>query len=118
MGTAQGVQGLKEDLPDKTVKLNVEYKTGGDSFVTAHIGDEDIGKGLVEDGLFMVDKKGGRKLAKLVKEYEDAMGRAKKNHLNIWQYGDITQDDAREFGAAVKPVRWETENFCSPENGD
>ncbi len=51
--TAQGVQGLKEDLLDKTVKLNVEYK------------------------------KGGRKLAKLVKEYEDAMARAKKNHLNI-----------------------------------
>merc|ERR1711892_621556 len=37
--TAQGVQGLKEDLLDKTVKLNVEYKTGGESFVTAHIGD-------------------------------------------------------------------------------
>ncbi len=58
-------------------------RTGGESFVTAHIGDEDIGKGLVDDGLLMVDKKGGRKLAKLVKEYEDAMARAKKNHLNI-----------------------------------
>jgi len=103
--TAQGVQGLREDLLDKTVKLNVEYKTGGESFVTAFIGDEDIGKGLIEDGLLMVDKKGGRKLAKLVKEYEEAMGKAKKNHLNIWQYGDITQDDAREFGAQVKPAR-------------
>jgi len=102
---AQGVQGLKEDLLDKTVKLNVEYKTGGEAFVTVHIGDEDIGKGLVEDGLLMVDKKGGRKMAKLVKDYEDAMARAKKNHLNIWQYGDITQDDAREFGAQVKPAR-------------
>ena len=30
---------------------------------------------------------------------------AKKNHLNICQYGDITQDDAREFGAQVKPAR-------------
>merc|ERR1712042_285364 len=46
--TAQAVQGIKEDLLDKTVK-----------------------------------------------DYEDAMARAKKNHLNIWQYGDITQDDAR-----------------------
>merc|ERR1711881_588333 len=77
--TAQAVQGIKEDLLDKTVKLNVEYKTGGETFVTAHLGDEDIGMGL----------------------YEDAMGRAKKNHLNIWQYGDITQDDAREFGVGV-----------------
>ena len=32
------------------------------------------------------------------REYEDAMGRAKKRHLNIWQYGDITADDAKEFG--------------------
>merc|ERR1719219_3178343 len=68
----QGIQGLKEDLLDKTVKLNIEYKVGADSFVTAHIGEE-------------------------------AMAKAKKDHLNIWQYGDITQDDAKEFGAAVKP---------------
>ena len=33
-----------------------------------------------------------------VRDYEDAMGRAKTNHLNIWQYGDITADDAKEFG--------------------
>jgi len=76
-------------LLDKTVKLNVEYKNGAESFVTALIGDEDIGAGLIEDGLLMMDRKGGRKLAKLFKDYEDAMVRAKKNHLNIWQYGDI-----------------------------
>jgi len=103
--SAQGIQGLKEDLLDRTVKLNVEYKTGSDIYVSAHIGDEDIGKGLVGDGLLMVDKKGGRKLAKLVKEYDEAMAKAKKDHLNIWQYGDITQDDAKEFGAQVKPAR-------------
>ena len=39
-------------------------------FVTALIGNEDIGAGLIEDGLLMVDRKGGRKLAKLVKDYE------------------------------------------------
>ena len=42
--TAQAVQGIKEDLLDKTVKLNVEYKTSGKSCVSAHIGDEDIEK--------------------------------------------------------------------------
>ena len=42
--TAQAVQGIKEDLLDKTVKLNMEYKTSGKSFVPAHVGDEDIGK--------------------------------------------------------------------------
>ena len=42
--TAPAVQGVKEDLLDKTVKLDVEDKTGGKSFVSAHIGDEDIDK--------------------------------------------------------------------------
>ena len=52
----------------------------------AHKGDEDIGAELVEDGLLMVDRKVGRKLAIMVqnKNYEDAMARAKKNCLNIW----------------------------------
>ena len=55
-------------------------------FVTALIGNEDIGAGLIEDGLLMVDRKVGRKLAIMVqnKNYEDAMARAKKTCLNIW----------------------------------
>ena len=64
-------------------------------FVTVQCGDEDVGKGLVEDGLLLVDKKGGRKFAKMLKDYEDAMQKAKKHHLNIWRYGDITEDDAK-----------------------
>merc|ERR1711952_187347 len=81
------------------------FRTGSDVFVTVHSGDEDIGKGLVEDGLFLVDKKGGRKFAKMMKDYDDAMQKAKKHHLNIWRYGDITDDDAKEFGVGVKPAR-------------
>jgi len=101
---AQSVQVLKEDILDKTVKLNVEYKVGGDTFVSVHIGEEDVGKNLLEDGLLMVERQRGRKLEKVVKAYEDAMNRAKKNHLNIWRYGDITQDDSREFGAPAPRV--------------
>ena len=70
-------------------------RTGSDVFVTVQCGDEDVGKGLVEDGLLLVDKKGGRKFAKMLKDYEDAMQKAKKHHLNIWRYGDITEDDAK-----------------------
>jgi len=100
---AMGISGLKEDLLDKTVKLNVEYRSGGETFVTMVTTDtkDDIGMGLVQDGLLMVDRKGGRKLAKLQKQYEDAMDFAKKQHLNIWRYGDITEDDAREFGVGA-----------------
>jgi len=97
-----GVAGLKEDLLDKTVKLNTEYRSGGDAHVTIvdSVTKDDIVQGLIQDGLLMVEKKGGRKLAKLQKQYEDAMESAKKQHLNIWRYGDITADDAREFGVA------------------
>jgi len=96
---ALGIRGLKEDLLDQEVKLNVEYKIGTEVFVTlSSDAGEDIGKGLVEDGLLLVDRKGGRKFAKLLSDYEDSMQKAKKEHLNIWRYGDITADDAREFG--------------------
>jgi len=95
---ALSIQGLKEDLLDRAVNMNLEYRVGTESFVTFSAEGEDIAKGLVSDGLLLVDKKGGRKLATLQKEYEDAMSVAKKAHLNIWQYGDITADDAKEFG--------------------
>ena len=97
-----------------TVLTFSRARTGTDVFVTVHSGDEDIGKGLVEDGLLLVDKKGGRKFAKMMKEYDDAMQKAKKHHLNIWRYGDITEDDAKEFGVGVKPARWRA--FLKPTN--
>lgn len=33
-----------------------------------------------------------------VEEYKEAEALAKKNHLGVWEYGDITEDDAKEFG--------------------
>jgi staphylococcal nuclease domain-containing protein 1 len=89
-----------------SLSLTVLSRVGGENFVSIHIGDEDVGKNLLEDGLLMVERQRGRKLEKLMKEYDEAMSKAKKNHLNIWRYGDITQDDSREFGApAPKPQR-------------
>ena len=91
---------MREDLLDKELKLNVEYKVGGQAYVSfSDSNGEDIGKNLILDGLMLAEKKGGRRLAKLVDSYRDAMESAKRNHLNIWEYGDITADDAREFGA-------------------
>merc|ERR1711981_511148 len=95
----QGLKAMREDLLDKEMKLNVEYKVTGQEYVSlVDSNGEDIGKNLVLDGLMLAEKKGGRRLAKLVDSYRDAMDSAKKNHLNIWEYGDITADDAKEFG--------------------
>lgn len=99
----QGVKALKEDLLNKKLRLNVEYNAGGAAFVSmTDQEDQDIGKNLILDGLMMAERKGGKRLQKLVSSYQEAMEKAKKNHLNIWQYGDITADDAKEFGLGLK----------------
>merc|ERR1719242_495325 len=99
----QGLKAMRKDLLDKELKLNVEYRVTGQEFASiVDSNGEDIGKNLILDGLMLAEKKGGRKLMKLVDSYRDAMESAKKNHLNIWEYGDITADDTREFGAPVK----------------
>lgn len=33
-----------------------------------------------------------------LESYKEAQDFAKKAHSNIWEYGDITEDDAKEFG--------------------
>ena len=58
------------------------FRTDGEAFVSAHRGDEDIG--VVEDGLLMVDKKGGRKVATLMKEYDDAMPRPDDEYITLF----------------------------------
>ena len=94
---------MKEDLLDRKVKINTEYKFGTLDFVTVvdATSNDDLGKNIVMDGLMLVDKKGGRRLAKMVNAYIEAQDSAKRNHLNIWEYGDITADDAREFGVGA-----------------
>lgn len=98
-----GLNALKEDLLTRStpINLNVEYRVTGMPYATLVDPEskDDLGKTLIADGLLMVEKKGGRRLAKLVNSYIEAMEKAKKSHLNIWEYGDITADDAREFGA-------------------
>ena len=101
---ARGLEVLRDDILDKTVKLKVQYKIGRDTFVSIHIADEDVGKNMVEDGLLLVDRQGAGSHESpwfLVKEYEQVMEYAKENHLNIWRYGDITQGDTMDFGAAA-----------------
>ncbi len=100
---AQGLQAMREDLLDRPLNMNVEYRNLGVAYVSLHDPEgpkdqTDLIKNLIADGMLLVDRKGGRRMAKLVSSYEEAMDKAKKAHLNIWEYGDITQDDAKEFG--------------------
>lgn len=40
-----------------------------------------------------------QRLAPLVSEYRQAQEHAKSSRLSLWRHGDITEDDAVEFGA-------------------
>uniref|UniRef100_A0A6G1S696 Nuclease domain-containing protein 1 n=1 Tax=Aceria tosichella TaxID=561515 RepID=A0A6G1S696_9ACAR len=58
----------------------------------------DVGKKLVEDGLLIAMKRRERKFVRTINEYINAEKLAKEKRSNMWQYGDFTADDAREFG--------------------
>lgn len=91
---------LSEDIRDRTLLLNVEYKVNGLPAATLidSVTIEDIAKSLILDGWLLVDNCREKRLAKLITEYRAAQTEAKANHRNIWRYGDITEDDAKEFG--------------------
>jgi len=95
------IHAFKADTAEGRFLMNVEYKVGSLEHVTLadETSKEDVCERLVKDGLFLVDNRKERRLQKLVQNYKAAETEAKKNHNNIWRYGDITEDDAREFGA-------------------
>nr|XP_002128402.1 staphylococcal nuclease domain-containing protein 1 [Ciona intestinalis] len=84
-------------------KVNVEYKDGVD-FVTLLNQDEtlNVGKALIGDGFCTVAKRGEKRLQKMMSEFYAEQNNAKKQHLNLWRYGDISEDDASEFGYSKK----------------
>jgi len=94
------VKNLAQDALNRDLLLNVEYKVNGQPYATLTdpATNADIGKALVSDGILLVEKRRERKLAKLVEEYVAAEAAARKDHVGVWEYGDITADDAKEFG--------------------
>ena len=84
------------------VLMRVEYKdpvTNLDAVTLVQESSKtDVGKKLVEDGLLIALKRRDRKMMRTINEYLNAEKTAKEKRSNMWQYGDFTADDAREFG--------------------
>lgn len=61
---------------------------------------EDIGLQLIANGYVVVDKtkKRDRKVREMFTKYTAEQEKAKAKRLNIWMYGDVTADEATEFG--------------------
>ncbi|CAG0893449.1 unnamed protein product [Cyprideis torosa] len=99
---AAGLKSFMEDAVNAgEVLINVEYRVEKTPFVTVVTGDdkkEDLVKGLISDGLLLVEQRREQRFKTLMTDYKQAEQKARKNHLNLWQYGDITEDEAAEFG--------------------
>uniref|UniRef100_W5LAE7 Staphylococcal nuclease domain-containing protein n=1 Tax=Astyanax mexicanus TaxID=7994 RepID=W5LAE7_ASTMX len=82
---ADAVDCIVKDIQNTQCLLNVEYSGASCPHVTLQFTDskDDVGLGLVKEGLVMVDVRKEKHLQKM---------------LNIWRYGDFRADDADEFG--------------------
>nr|CAG4645365.1 EOG090X01F7 [Lynceus sp. MCZ IZ 141354] len=100
----EAVLAFTEDTLFKTLQMNVEYKANNVDAVTLVTPEEnvDVVHELVADGILCVERRREKRLAELVSKYVTAQDLAKQRHLNIWRYGDITEDDANEFGVGKR----------------
>lgn len=97
---ADAVDCVVRDIQNTQCLLNVEYGGTSCPHVTLQFSDskDDVGLGLVKEGLVMVDVRKEKHLQKMVTEYLNGQESAKSARLNIWRYGDFRADDADEFG--------------------
>lgn len=91
---------LMNEVMDKEILVNREYRNGNIEHCSMQRSDTkaDIVKTLLSQGLLLLDARKDSRFSKLMSEYRTAQEEARKNHLNIWRYGDVTDDDAAEFG--------------------
>ncbi|CDW57997.1 TUDOR and SNase domain containing protein [Trichuris trichiura] len=80
-------------VKDEQCMLNVEYRDGNIDYVTLLHNDTDVGKSLLRSGYCNVSPRRDRRLQSLITEYQQAEMEAKKERLNVWQYGDFTGTD-------------------------
>ncbi|XP_062338657.1 staphylococcal nuclease domain-containing protein 1-like [Osmerus eperlanus] len=94
------VDSLVRDIQNSQCLLNVEYSGVSCPHVTLQFSDskEDVGLGLVKEGMVMVEIRKEKHLQKMVTEFLNGQESAKSARLNIWRYGDFRADDADEFG--------------------
>ncbi|KAG9489774.1 hypothetical protein GDO78_005619 [Eleutherodactylus coqui] len=97
---ADVVDSVVRDIQNTQCLLNVEHAGAGCPHVTLQFADskEDVGLGLVKEGLVMVEVRKEKQFQKVIAEYLNAQESAKSARLNLWRYGDFRADDADEFG--------------------
>lgn len=97
---AEAVSAFSTDTLDKKLLLNVEVRGSPPAVTLVDPNtNADLGKNLIKEGLVLMEGTRDYRLASLASEYRVAQEHAKISRLNLWRHGDITEDDAIEFGA-------------------
>lgn len=97
---ADAINAFYTDTVNKKLLLNVEQR--GPPPAVSLIDpatNTDIGKNLIREGVVLVENVRESRLAALCADYRAAQEQARKARLALWRHGDITDDDATEFGA-------------------
>eukprot|EP00013_Stygamoeba_regulata_P000088 CAMPEP_0177633238 /NCGR_PEP_ID=MMETSP0447-20121125/2730_1 /TAXON_ID=0 /ORGANISM="Stygamoeba regulata, Strain BSH-02190019" /LENGTH=925 /DNA_ID=CAMNT_0019134883 /DNA_START=1 /DNA_END=2778 /DNA_ORIENTATION=- len=86
---------LRDTIMDNTMVVNIEYREGDKSFVTLVDVDTKrlINTLMVEQGLATVVQQRKKHLAPLIEKMNEAQEKARSGRMNLWQYGDILEDD-------------------------
>jgi len=86
------------ESPEQFSVNDENLREGSTSQVTLTRKGEDVGEMLLSQGFCTTVKKAPAHLSDLHKKYLECQESARKNRLNLWRYGDITEDDDNEFG--------------------
>jgi len=80
--------------------LNQEYSDNGITYVTLVDPEkkEDVAKNIIAEGLLLVNKQRGKRFEEILNSYSETEAEARRKRLNIWEYGDVREDDDKEFG--------------------
>ncbi|VDK66149.1 unnamed protein product [Onchocerca ochengi] len=78
--------------------INIEYRNAGVEHVTAIIETSDgtrtdVAKTLIAEGHALVEQKREKRFASLIAEYQETEKIARREHRNIWEYGDFTGNE-------------------------
>ncbi|XP_028162174.1 staphylococcal nuclease domain-containing protein 1 [Ostrinia nubilalis] len=97
---AEAVAAFGADTLNKKLLMNIETRGAPPSVTLVDPAtNTDLGKNLIKEGLVLMEFVRDHRLMAMVAEYRAAQDHAKSSRLNLWRHGDITDDDAVEFGA-------------------
>ena len=96
----EAVNFIRDNCVNAKFMSNAEYNVGGKQYVTIFDADmkTDLGEMMISNGFAIAEKTREKRFEKLAAGYKSAQEAACKKRINMWEYGDITADDDREFG--------------------